>query len=86
MATPVPEEWKVPNVLAIFKKDSRGDPGNCSAVNFTAVPGKLVVLIIMNKITAHLEDHDLIGANQQRFCKGKSCFTNLQNSLKISIK
>uniref|UniRef100_K7EZH3 Reverse transcriptase domain-containing protein n=1 Tax=Pelodiscus sinensis TaxID=13735 RepID=K7EZH3_PELSI len=73
----VPNDWKVANVTPIFKKGSRGDPGNYRPVSLTSVPGKLVETIVKNKIVKHVEEHNLLDKSQHGFCKGKSCLTNL---------
>ncbi|KAM7181807.1 uncharacterized protein RBU57_000458 [Macrochelys suwanniensis] len=73
----VPNDWKIANVTPIFKKGSRGDPGNYRPVSLTSVPGKLVETIVKNKIVRHIEEHKLLGKSQHGFCKGKSCLTNL---------
>lgn len=41
------------------------------------VSGKLIEMVIKNRIKIHLEDHDVIETNQHRFCKGNLCVTNL---------
>uniref|UniRef100_A0A452IGB1 Reverse transcriptase domain-containing protein n=1 Tax=Gopherus agassizii TaxID=38772 RepID=A0A452IGB1_9SAUR len=73
----VPNDWKLANVTPIFKKGSRGDPGNYRLVSLTSVPGKLVETIVKNKIVRHIEKHKLLSNSQHGFCKGKSCLTNL---------
>uniref|UniRef100_K7F0Y4 Reverse transcriptase domain-containing protein n=1 Tax=Pelodiscus sinensis TaxID=13735 RepID=K7F0Y4_PELSI len=73
----VPNDWKVANVTPIFKRGSRGDPGNYRPVSLTSVPGKLVETIVKNKIVKHVEEHNLLDKSQHGFCKGKSCLTNL---------
>uniref|UniRef100_A0A8C3F3S5 Reverse transcriptase domain-containing protein n=1 Tax=Chrysemys picta bellii TaxID=8478 RepID=A0A8C3F3S5_CHRPI len=73
----VPNDWKLANVTPIFKKGSRGDPGNYRPVSLTLVPGKLVETIVKNKIVRHTEKHKLLSNSQHGFCKGKSCLTNL---------
>ncbi|CAM5143906.1 unnamed protein product [Eretmochelys imbricata] len=77
MSVTVPNDWKIANVTPIFKKGSRGDPGNYRLVSLTSVPGKLVETIVKNKIVRHLEEHKLLGKSQHGFCKGRLCLTNL---------
>ncbi|CAM5165119.1 unnamed protein product [Natator depressus] len=73
----VPNDWKIANVMPIFKKDSRGDPGNYRPVSLTSVLGKLVETIVKNKIVRHIEEHNFLCKSQHGFCKGRSCLTNL---------
>ncbi|CAM4650296.1 unnamed protein product [Lepidochelys olivacea] len=73
----VPNERRIVNVTPIFKKGSRGDPGNYRLVSLTSVPGKLVETIVKNKIGKHIDEHHLLGKSQHGFCKGTSCLTNL---------
>ncbi|CAM4524930.1 unnamed protein product [Lepidochelys kempii] len=77
MSVTVSNDWKIANVTPIFKKGSRGDPGNYRLVSLTSVPGKLVETIVKNKIVRHLEEHKLLGKSQHGFCKGRLCLTNL---------
>ncbi|CAM4529159.1 unnamed protein product [Caretta caretta] len=70
-------DWKIANVTPIFKKGSRGDPGNYRPVSLMSVPGKLVETIVKNKIGRHIEKHKLLCKSQHGFCKGRSCLTNL---------
>ncbi|CAM5112909.1 unnamed protein product [Natator depressus] len=64
--------------MPVFKKDSRGDPGNYRPVSLTSVPSKVVETIIKNRIFRHLDEHNLLGNSQHGFCKEKSCLTNLR--------
>ncbi|CAM4589082.1 unnamed protein product [Caretta caretta] len=73
----VPNDWKIANVMPIFKKGSRGDLGNYRPASLTSVPGKLVETIVKNKIVRHSKEHKLLRKSQHGFCKGKSCLTNL---------
>ncbi|CAM5105037.1 unnamed protein product [Natator depressus] len=73
----VPNDWKIANVSPIFKKGSRGDPGNYRPVSLTSVLGKLVETIVKNKIVRHIDECKLLRKSQHGFCKGRSCLTDL---------
>ncbi|CAM4653796.1 unnamed protein product [Lepidochelys kempii] len=73
----VPKDWKIANVTPIFKKGSRGDPGNYRPASLTSVLGKLVETIVKKKIVRHIEEHKLLRKRQHGFCKGRSCLINL---------
>ncbi|CAM4678027.1 unnamed protein product [Lepidochelys kempii] len=85
-SAPVPNDWKIANVMPIFKKGSRGNPGNYSRVSLKSVPGKVVETIVKNKIVRHIKEHKLLGKSQHGFCKGKSCLANLLEFFEESNK
>lgn len=38
----VPVEWKLINIVLVFKKHRKGDPGDCRPISLTSEPGKVV--------------------------------------------
>ena len=73
----VPEDWKKANVTPIFKKGSKGDPGNYRPVSLTSVACKMMESVMRDAITDHLDQNRLIRNSQHGFTKGRSCATNL---------
>ena len=73
----VPEDWRVANIVPLFKKDRRDSPGNYRTVSLTSVVGKLLEKILKDKVYSHLEEKRLISDRQHGFVKGRSCLTNL---------
>jgi hypothetical protein len=69
----VPLEWRTANVTPIFKKGTKGDPGNYRPVSLTSVPCKMLEAIVLS----HLMENNLIGDSQHGFMPGKSCASNL---------
>jgi len=73
----VPEDWRIANVVPLFKKGKRDLPGNYRPVSLTSVVGKVLERIIRDRIYSYLERNELIGDSQHGFVKGRSCLTNL---------
>jgi hypothetical protein len=73
----VPTDWKTAVVSPIFKKGTKGDPGNYRPVSLTSVPCKLLESIIKDRVMNHLLQNGLIKDSQHGFMPGKSCATNL---------
>ena len=73
----VPEDWRLANVTAIFKKGDRKDAGNYRPVSLTSVPCKTMERIMKDYLVDHLETNNLIKDTQHGFRCKRSCLTNL---------
>ena len=73
----VPSDWKLVNVVPIFKKGSKSYPSNYRPVSLTSICCKVLVHIIYSSIWHHLEDHNIICNEQPGFCSGHSYETQL---------
>eukprot|EP00061_Rhincodon_typus_P012843 g38839.t1 len=73
----VPEDWRIPDIVPLFKKGIRDNPGNYRPVNFTLVVGKLLEKILKDKIYKHLEANGLLSDRQHGFVQERLCLTKL---------
>ncbi|KAK4825217.1 hypothetical protein QYF61_025489 [Mycteria americana] len=73
----VPVDWRLANVMPIYKKGWKEDPGSLRPVSLTSVLGKVMEQIILSAITRHVQDKQMIRLSQHGFMKGRSCLTNL---------
>ena len=73
----VPEDWKRPNVSAIFKKGDKKNPANYRPVSLTSNVGKIMERIIKEEIVKLLETNKSTRDSQHGFRSKRSCLTNL---------
>ncbi|KFO81376.1 Putative 115 kDa protein in type-1 retrotransposable element R1DM, partial [Cuculus canorus] len=56
----VPLDWRLPDVVPIYKKGCREDPGNYRPVSLTSVPGKVMEQVILSAIIKHTQENRVI--------------------------
>ena len=77
----IPEAWKKAEVRPIFKKGDKKLPGNYRPVSLTSIVCKLFEGFVRDALTDHLTDNDLLSDSQFGFTSGRSCVTQLLNTV-----
>ncbi|KAK4823799.1 hypothetical protein QYF61_006521 [Mycteria americana] len=72
-----PVDWRLANVMPIYKKGWKEDLGNYRPVSLTSMPGKVMKQTILSDIIWHVQDKQVMRPSQHGFMKGRSCLTNL---------
>ncbi|XP_054370369.1 triadin isoform X2 [Molothrus ater] len=72
----VPTDWKKGNIVPIFKKGDKGEPGNDRSVSLPSVSGKIMEQLLLETLLMHKENNEMIGNSQHGMTKEKSCLTN----------
>jgi len=73
----VPVDWRLANVMPVYRKGQKEDPGNYRPVSLTLVPREVMEQIILSAIMRHIQDNQVIRPSHHGFVKGRSCLTNL---------
>ena len=71
----VPQEWRVANVVPIFKNGDRHQPLNYWPVSLTSVVCKTLEHIVHSNIMSHFDRWNILCDNQYGFRKRPSCET-----------
>ncbi|CAM4694885.1 unnamed protein product [Lepidochelys kempii] len=73
----VPYNWRIANIVPIFKKGGKNDPSNYRPVSLTPVVCKLLEKNLKEKVVKDIEVNGKWEKIQHGFTKGRSCQTNL---------
>ena len=63
----VPNDWKMSNVTAIYKKGDRTDAGNYQPISLTSLVCRIMESILRDAILLHLQNYHLIKNSQHCF-------------------
>ena len=84
--TEIPQDWKLANVVPIFKKGRKDDVSNYRPVSLTSIVCKILEKVIKTSVWEHLDKYKLIRDTQHGFRSGRSCLTNLLEFLEYITK
>ncbi|CAM4697526.1 unnamed protein product [Caretta caretta] len=73
----VPYDWRIANIVPIFKKGKKSDPGNYRPVSLTSVVCNVFENILKEKVAKDIDVNGNWDKIQHGFTKGRSCQTNL---------
>ena len=73
----VPDIWKIASVCPVFKKGSKGDPGNYRPISLTCILCKIMEGVVRDAMVEFLLANKLICPSQHGFLPGRSTLTNL---------
>ena len=76
-----PTDWKSANVTPIHKKGDRTLPTNYRPVSLTSQVCKVLESIVREHLLGHLKRNNIISDKQHGFRQGRSCLTNLLDTL-----
>ncbi len=77
----IPDDWRVANVIPIYKKGGRRKAGNYRPVSLTSQVCKVMEKIVRDGMLRHVARHALLSDSQHGFTKGRSCLTNLLETI-----
>ena len=80
----IPEIWRTANIIALFKNGSKTDPLNYRPVSLSCIISKIYEKIIKSSIIHFIDNK--INKHQHGFIKGKSCLTNLLETMDCIIE
>ena len=76
-----PDDWRSANVTPIHKKGDRADPSNYRPVSLTSQVCKMLETIVRKQLVEHLKENNLLRDEQHGFREGRSCLTNLLETI-----
>ncbi|XP_038071919.1 uncharacterized protein LOC119740627 [Patiria miniata] len=82
----IPEDWRRAKVVPISKKGSKSQAGNYRPISLTSVPCKVMESLVRDSILSHISRYELLSKDQHGFTSGRSCMTNLLDTLEDITK
>ena len=75
------EDWKIANVIPVFKKGNRSHPSNYRPISLTSICCKILEHIVYSNVLHHLQKYNILCEEQHGFRSGRSCETQLLNTI-----
>ena len=72
-----PSEWKMANVVPVYKTDDKQNVKNYRPVSLLPIFGKVFERLIYKEMYSFFIENDLISSNQSGFKQGDSCINRL---------
>jgi len=72
-----PADWKLANVLPIYKKGVKEHSGSYSPISIPSASRKIMLNIKLGTAERHLKKNTVIRHSQHGFNKGESCLTKM---------
>ena len=82
----IPKDWKLANVVPVFKKGSKSIPGNYRPISLTCVLCRIMESFLKDALMIHLLENDLLSPRQHGFISGRSTVTQLLSYLDSCIR
>ncbi|XP_053910838.1 periphilin-1 isoform X4 [Cuculus canorus] len=82
----VPVDWKLADVVPIYKKRCREDAGNYRPVSLTSVPGKVMEQMILSAIMKHMQENQVYRQDCETFGMVVKMLIDKDPSLEKSIQ
>ena len=79
----IPNDWKMANVKPLHKKGAKNQVSNYRPVSLTVICCKVMERIIRNEMINYLENNDFLSKDQHGFRSGRSCSTQLLETLEL---
>lgn len=79
----VPQHWRAGDIVNLFKKGDRADPGNYRGITLLDVVGKFYTMILNTRLMSWMEAHNSLHSCQAGFRRGRSCADHIFNLSEI---
>ena len=79
----VPQHWRAGDIVNLFKKGDRADPGNYRGITLLDVVGKFYTTILNNRLMSWLDAHSTLHTCQAGFRRNRGCVDHIFSLFEI---